>query len=96
MRGNCGVLASGAAAGLAWVCRARYLHQGRVDNLGDTHNLELSLQMVASNSDMFTHYMPVAFLTSYLKSSWVTRGRFIVLAPKKYDIVGGVPMDNRI
>ena len=33
-------------------------------------------------------YVPVAFLTSYLKSSWVTRGRFIVLAPKKYDIVG--------
>ena len=48
--------------------------------------------MVASNSDMFTHYMPVAFLTSYLKSSWVTRGRFIVLAPKKYDIVGAAPI----
>ena len=46
-------------------------------------------------SDMFI-YVPVAFLTSYLKSSWITRGGFIVLAPKKYDTVGRVPMDNCI
>ena len=89
MRGNCKVLARERRLVWPGSARARYLHQGRVDNLGFTHNLEL----IPADGHQQQQELFMSTYATCLRatgvSSWVTGGVSSFLPPKNKPIAYG-------